>query len=393
MSDLVGKTIGQYQLIEVIDRSGTSIVYKGFQPSMNRYVAVKVLSPTLSEDPAFVQQFQRQAELVAQLEHRYILPVYDHGQQDGLLYMVTRYVDGTLGDRLSWFYAPRAAGQLVHFMAEALDYVHNRGLVHGNLKPSNVFIDEQRQPLLTDFGFAQMVGAPPDVHMSPEQVQGGAVDGRTDVYALGVLLYEMLTGAPPPAGAVPSPRAQRPDLPVDVEKVILKAMAQYPEQRFQTAGELSRALNAALAPAPQPAPPAPPPQAQPAPTPEPRRDTSWVVFLLGALAVLCLLAVLAAVLIGGGGRTPGEAAPPATTAPGVEQPTPQPTPGPESPDGGLIQGFFDMIKSVFESLASIIESILGGQSTPTPEPPVEQLPEEPAEPPPEPEELPTEPSG
>jgi serine/threonine protein kinase len=284
---------------------------------------------------------------------------------------------------------------MINPVAEALDYLHGQGVVSGNVKPSNILITEQGQPLLADLGYSQGIDVSEreSVYLSPEQAQGTFADQRTDVYALGVLLYEMLVGEPPAPGAAPSPRLKQPDIPVEVEKVILKAMAQYPEQRFQTPGEFNRALNLALTPGAVPAagPPeptaAPPPQAPP---PAARRGPSWVIILLGGLVVLCLLAVCVAAVVGGLG---GQSAAPATTTPG--QPAPEPTPSP--PGGSLIQGLFDMIESIFDSLASIIDSILGGGSQPEPteEPPPEQPPEEqpPEEqPPPEPEQPTEEPA-
>jgi len=389
--DLTGKTIGEYQLIELIHR-GQNTIYKGFQPSMNRYVAVKILRSSLADDPAFVQRFQQDMELVAGLEHPNVLPIYDFGQQDGLLYIVMRHVEtGTLKDRLPPAFSLQQAQGMVTPIAGALDYIHSRGVVDGNLKPSNVLIDSQGRPLLADLGYAQGIdyAGQESVYLSPEQAQGVSADQRTDVYALGVLLYEMLIGEPPPMGATPSPRLKRPDLPVEVEKVILKAMAQDPNQRFQSAAQLSYALDAALAPkaAPVPAPAAEPaPQATaPAPAPAARRGPSWVLILVGGLVILCLLAMCVVAVIGGlDGGQPAAPAPTATAAPG--EPGPEPTP----PDGSLIQGMFDLIESIFQSIADIIDSILGGGSTEPPEgqPPTEQPPEEP--PPPAPEQLPEE---
>jgi serine/threonine protein kinase len=393
--DLLGKTIGEYQLIELIHQ-GQNTIYKGFQPSTNRYVAVKILKPSLAADPAFVQGFNEDMGRIAGLEHPNVLRIYDYGQQDDLLYIVTRFVEtGSLKDRLPPALSPQGAQRMVNPIAEALEYLHGQGVVSGNLKPSNILITEQGQPLLADLGYSQGIDVSEreSVYLSPEQAQGTFADQRTDVYALGVLLYEMLVGEPPAPGAAPSPRLKQPDIPVEVEKVILKAMAQYPEQRFQTPGEFNRALNLALTPGAVPAagPPeptaAPPPQAPP---PAARRGPSWVIILLGGLVVLCLLAVCVAAVVGGLG---GQSAAPATTTPG--QPAPEPTPSP--PGGSLIQGLFDMIESIFDSLASIIDSILGGGSQPEPteEPPPEQPPEEqpPEEqPPPEPEQPTEEPA-
>ncbi len=389
MSDLLGKTIGQYQLVELIHEGDRNLIYKGFQPAMNRYVAVKVLSPSLAADQAFVQQFQREMQAIAGLEHPNILPLYDFGQHEGLLYMATRYVEGgTLRDRLSQFYALLSAQGMINSVAKALEYIHSQGMIHGNLKPSNILIDQEGQPLLADFGAFQNIGfaTQGNVYASPEQAQGGTVDRRTDVYALGVLLYEMLTGEPPPIGAVPSPRLRRPDLPIEVEKVILKAMAQYPEQRFQTIGEFANALNMALrpqaAPVAQPQPAAPPPQ--PAPPAPPKRGCPWLIILLGGLAFLCIIAVFGLVLSQGLSGGP-EAAPPATEAPAP------PDAPPQAPDGGLIEGFFNVINTMFESMASIVDSIFGGSPPPPPEegappeePPPDQQPPPPEEPPDEP---------
>ncbi len=383
MSDLLGKTIGQYQLVELINEGDSNLVYKGFQPAMDRYVAVKVLSPSLAADQAFVQQFQREMQAIAGLEHPNILPMYDFGQQEGLLYMATRYVEGgTLRDRLSQFYSLPSAQRMINSVAKALEYIHSQGMIHGNLKPSNILIDQEGQPLLADIGAFQNIGfvAQGNVYASPEQAQGGTVDRRTDVYALGVLLYEMLTGEPPPIGAVPSPRLRRPDLPIEVEKVILKAMAQYPEQRFQTVGEFGNALNMALRPQaapvaqPQPAPPPP----QPVPAPPKRGGSSWLIILLGGLAFLCIIACFGLLL--SQGMRGGTGVAPAATV----QPTPAPDAPSQAPSGGLIEGFFDVINTMFESIASIFDSIFGG-STPPPEEgaPTEQPPPDQQPPPPE----------
>ncbi|RME97571.1 MAG: serine/threonine protein kinase, partial [Chloroflexi bacterium] len=231
--ELLGRTLGQqYQLVELISQSDKNLVYKGFQPTENRYVAVKVLSPAKSFDHVAVQQFQQERQLIAGLSHPNILPVFDYGRQDEILYYVTRFVEGgvTLKDKLPLYHAPHRARPVIHALADALDYVHGQNLLHGNLKPANILIDENGEPLLTDFGAFQHAGAASETspYQSPEQAQSGPVDARTDVYALGVLLYHMLIGEPPTPGAIPSPRLKRPDLPIGVEKVILKAMAQLP---------------------------------------------------------------------------------------------------------------------------------------------------------------------
>ena len=195
MTNLVGQTVGQYQILEII-HEGENTVYKGFQPATNRYVAVKVLNPAQSADPAFVQQFQRDMQAITRLQHPALLPVLDYGQQNGLLYQVSPLVEGgTLESRLAQYHPLPQAQALVAAVAGGLDYLHGQGLVHGNLKPTNVLLNPQGQPLLTDFGYTQGVdlGVQENTYLSPEQAQGGVVDRRTDVYALGVLLYHMLT--------------------------------------------------------------------------------------------------------------------------------------------------------------------------------------------------------
>jgi serine/threonine-protein kinase len=293
--DLLGKTLGQYQLIEVIHQ-GENTVYKGFQPAANRDVAVKVLPPARARDRVFVQQFRQDMELISSLKHPNILPLYTYGRQEGLLFLVSPYIKtGTLRNHLPQYYTPALAQQIVNPVASALDYIHSQGAIHGNLKPSNVLISPQRQPLLADFGVSQGLdlGGRDDAYLSPEQLQDGLVDWRTDIYALGALLYRMVVGETPPVGGGPSPRLKRPDLPIEVEQVILQAMAQYPEQRFQSAGALSQALEAALA-APvvvQPVEPvvAVPPAA--ASAAEPARSTYWLPLLLG-VALVCVLGFL-----------------------------------------------------------------------------------------------------
>lgn len=244
-----GKTIGQYQLIELIHQ-GPHTVYKGFCLSTDRTVAVKTFSSSLTKEVGFTRQFEWEMELIVEMEHAHILPVYDYGQADDLLYTVTPYVEGgTLRDRLLPALYPPKVQAVIASISVALDYLHTWGVVHGNLKPSNILFDSQDQPLLADMGAFHNAGftARNNVYISPEQeAQGAAVDGRADVYALGVLLYEMLVGEPPPVGAGPSLGLRRPDLPVGIETVIRQATAPLPEDRFPWAGNLNDALARAL---------------------------------------------------------------------------------------------------------------------------------------------------
>jgi len=305
MSDAIGKNIGQYQIIEFISKGETSFVYKGFQPGMSRYVAVKILPPSLAREATAVRQFQRQAELMAQLQNRNILPIYDSGQEGALSFVVSRFAEGgTLRENIGRYHQPSDAYQIVGPVCEALDYIHGQGLVHGNLRSSNILIDDEGQPLLTGIGALQTdaKGSQGNVYFSPEQGQGGTIDSRSDVYAMGVLLYEMMIGQPPEIGVVPSPRIARPELPSSIEKVILKAMAHYPEQRFQTAGEFNEAYKEALELSEQPIPLQPPVAAEtvqeeqlpeviefPAPESDHEQDNRWILIALGGLLLVVIL--------------------------------------------------------------------------------------------------------
>jgi len=291
MSEYLGKTIGEYQLVELAAEDENTMVFKGFQPSTNRYVLVTALKPHLARDTANTQRFLQAAQLAAQMHHPNILPVYDSGQAEGLIYRVTPFIEGgTLRENLGWFQEINAMLELVKQITAGLEYVHAQGYVHGNLKSSNTYLDAQRHPLLSNIGMTTMSGAAPDAYASPEQAQGGVVDKRSDVYALGVLVYEVLVGETPPPGLVVSLRAKRPDLPESIERVILKAMAQNPDQRFQSAAEFQTALqNAVQSPTqaePLPATPAPA-VSQNVQVSQPK-GTNWTAIILGVLLLVVI---------------------------------------------------------------------------------------------------------
>ena len=272
MFDLIGKTIGPYRILEQIGIGGMAVVYKAYQPNMDRYVAVKVLPSHLSKDPEFVKRFQREARAIARLEHAHILPVHDYGEHDGVTYLVMRYVQaGTLKERMgAGPVSLDEVNRLIGQIGSALDYAHRMGIIHRDIKPGNVLVDVQGDTYLTDFGLARMlestqqitasgVGLGTPAYMSPEQGQGVKVDHRSDIYSLGVILYEMLTGRVPyeaetPMAVVlkhitdelPLPRTVNPNVPEAVERVILKALAKEPSDRFQTAGEMVQALTEAV---------------------------------------------------------------------------------------------------------------------------------------------------
>jgi serine/threonine protein kinase len=276
MSDanVIGKQISQYKIEEQIGQGGMATVYKAYQSSINRHVAIKILPTQYAQDPNFVKRFEQEARAIAALEHPHILPVYDFGTQDGLTYMVMRYVrGGTLTNLMGTPLSYERIVRLVSDVARALDYAHKQGVVHRDIKPSNILIDKNGEALLTDFGIAKLIegssgatqltgsgtilGTP--AYMSPEQAKAQHVDGRSDVYSLGVVLYELLTGQQPfqaetPVAVVlkhvseplPLPRLVKADVPEPLERVVLKAMAKEPGQRYQTAEEMGQALQAAL---------------------------------------------------------------------------------------------------------------------------------------------------
>lgn len=267
-----GTTLGQYRVIEQIGQGGMARVYKAYQPSMERYVALKVLSEYSGRDTQFAKRFIREARLIAKLEHKNILPVYDYGEQQGIAYLAMRYLDGgTLKDVLAQ--GRLASGDILSLMKQicaALDYAHRQGVVHRDVKPSNVMIDDEGEAYLSDFGIARALGGDSDLtatgvalgtpdYMAPEQCLGELVDHRADIYALGIMLYEMVVGRVPFQANTPMavvlahinepltlPRQVAPGIPEPVEAVIIKALAKDPDHRYQSAAELARALEDAL---------------------------------------------------------------------------------------------------------------------------------------------------
>lgn len=331
MGELAGRNLGPYRLLDQLGAGGMATVYRAYQPAMDRYVAIKVLPGHLAQDPSFRARFEREARTIARLEHRYILPVYDVAEDHGIPYLVMRLTDG--GDMSALINGGKLpiarALELTAQVAEALEYAHRQGVIHRDVKPANVLISRDGDALLSDFGIAKiyaetlqltsdgaMVGTP--TYMAPEQLQGKGVDPRTDVYSLGVVLYQSLTGECPFVAETPlavalmhihnplrPPRQINPAIPELVERIILRALAKSPDDRFQTAGEMAEALRATLvdrarpvdlpppvAPEPQqPAPVAlPAPAPLPAPAARPRRRTWWLA-AAGLVAVVVVAAL------------------------------------------------------------------------------------------------------
>jgi serine/threonine protein kinase len=265
--------IGRYEIKQELGQGGMATVYQAYDPNFERDVAIKVLPHALLHDPQFRARFEREAKMIAMLEHPAIVPVYDFGEQDGQPFIVMRYMSGgSLSDVIKR--GPISAEETSRFIARlapALDVAHSRGIIHRDLKPGNVLYDQYGNAFLSDFGIAHqsqengltltgtaIVGTP--AYMSPEQIQGEKnIDGRSDIYALGILVYQMLTGQTPYHAdtpgklmmmhvlePVPQILAIRGDLPPALEPVMEHALAKQPADRFGTAGEFSAAFDAAI---------------------------------------------------------------------------------------------------------------------------------------------------
>jgi predicted Ser/Thr protein kinase len=231
----------QYEIFECLGRGGMGVVYKARQKTLDRLVAIKVLAGERQGDLNFAKRFEREAKLLAQLSHMNIVTVHDFGEADGLYYLVMEYVDGVnLRELLrEGKMAPEQALAIVPSICEALEYAHAKGIVHRDIKPENILLDRDGRVKIADFGIASLVGAdgeksgtPP--YMAPEQ-EKGIVDRRADIYALGAVLYEMLTGERPEKDLVaPSKRVQ---MDVKIDEIVLRALEKEPERRYQTADE------------------------------------------------------------------------------------------------------------------------------------------------------------
>jgi eukaryotic-like serine/threonine-protein kinase len=267
---MIPKTVGRYKVKSKIAQGGMATILRGYDPLVKRDVAIKILPREFLHDPTFRTRFEREAEIVASLEHPAIVPVYDYGEQDGQPYFILRYMTGgSLAERIRAkpLSVPEAS-RMISRLASALDHTHAQGVIHRDLKPGNILFDQNNEAYITDFGIAKIaeggksvtgqaltVGTPD--YMSPEQARGEPLDGRSDVYALGIMLFEMLTGRLPYAADTPLAMAYKhvneplphvldsqPTLPSGCQAVVERAVAKRREDRFPTAGAMAEALAA-----------------------------------------------------------------------------------------------------------------------------------------------------
>jgi len=270
---LEGQTLGKYRVLEALGRGGMAQVYRGYHPHLDRHVAIKVLRSDLVEQEEFLERFRREAHAVSGLRHANIVAVFDFDVQDDFYYMVMELLEGdTLRARLNQFRVKKERMPLAEIVLvlsdvlTGLEYAHSEGIIHRDIKPANIMLTKKGQAVLTDFGIAQMMGTTKVTatgammgtlnYMAPEQGLEGRCDVRSDIYSLGIVLYEMLTGYTPfdadtPLAILmkhlndplPLPSKLDPNLPPSFEQIVLKALSKNPDDRYQSAAEMLAAVQ------------------------------------------------------------------------------------------------------------------------------------------------------
>jgi serine/threonine protein kinase len=267
---MIGQQLGRYHIVENLGEGGMAAVYKGFDNRLRRDVAIKVILRGFDQKDVFIKRFEREAMAVAQLTHPNIVRVIDYGTEDGVPYLVMEYIPGgTLKDRMGKAVPWREAAKMLIPVARALDYAHKENIIHRDIKPANILVTKSGDLMLSDFGIAKTldadnltkltgtgVGIGTPAYMAPEQGMGRDIDQRVDIYSLGVVFYEMITGRPPYeadtpmavmlkhiSDPLPRPKSFVPDIPEQVEQILFKALAKDPDHRFQDMGEFAQALE------------------------------------------------------------------------------------------------------------------------------------------------------
>lgn len=273
MQDLTGRVIKAYELQELIGEGGFGAVYKARQQMINREVAVKIILPHYANQPEFIRRFETEAQLVARLEHPYIVPLYDYWREPSGAYLVMRYLrGGNFQEKIkaTGGIALAEAGRIINQICEALVVAHRQNVIHRDLKPENILLDEEGNAYLSDFGIAKELGVNHDLtqnnailgspaYLSPEQVRGEAVTPQSDIYALGIVLYEMLSGGRPFKDATPAAQmykhlsepipdisANTPGIPATVNAVLQRATAKEANDRYRDTIEFARAFRSAI---------------------------------------------------------------------------------------------------------------------------------------------------